>query len=307
MLPDPAFDDEDPLIVSRRLSYLPSVHALLELRSRGAPLTKDAADGIAILADPVFEANDPRMQRTVDSPEPVQVALLDRELNRGAERSGVVDFPRLSGSIREAIAIQHAAGDEHVLMLTDTDANRDVVLSGQLDEFEILHFATHGILDSEEPALSGLVLSGVDKDGTPRSRFLRSQDIAGLTLSARLIVLSGCETGLGRLVHGEGLLGLSRAFFYAGANQVVSTLWPVPDRTTAELMGHFYYAHLHDKLPVPDALRQAQLKIRENAAWRSPFYWAPIIVQWDGKVKSEESVRPTPSAERIQRHPQYRD
>jgi CHAT domain-containing protein len=280
VLPDPSFD-EDPLIVRRRLSYLPSVHALLELRSRAAPPTRDAAEGIAILADPVFEANDPRMQRPADAPEPVQVAWLDRELRRGAERSGVVEFPRLSGSISEAIAIRNAAGDQLVLTLTDTDANRDVVLSGQLDEFEILHFATHGILDAEEPALSGLVLSGVDKDGTPRSRFLRSQDIAGLTLSARLVVLSGCETGLGRLVHGEGLLGLSRAFFYAGANQVVSTLWPVPDRTTAELMGHFYYAHLHDKLSVPDALRQAQLKVRENAASSSPFYWAAFIVQGD--------------------------
>lgn len=245
------------------------------------PSTKGITGGIAILADPVFEADDPRVQQTADSSKPVQVALLDRELTRGSQRSGVVIFPRLPGSIKEAIAIREAAGDQHVLTLTDTDANRDVVLSGRLDEFEILHFATHGILDSEEPALSGLVLSGVDKDGTPRSRFLRSQDIAGLTLSARLVVLSGCETGLGRLVDGEGLLGLSRAFFYAGADQVVSTLWPVPDRTTAELMGHFYYAHLHDKLSVPDALRQAQLKIRENAGWNNPFYWAAFIVQGD--------------------------
>ena len=120
--------------------------------------------------------------------------------------------------IYEAAAIRNAAGDKQVLTLTDTDANRDVVLSGRLDGFEILHFATHGILDSEEPTLSGLVLSGVDEDGKPRSRFLRSQDIAGLTLAARLVVLSGCETGLGRLVDGEGLLGLSRAFFYAGVN-----------------------------------------------------------------------------------------
>jgi CHAT domain-containing protein len=281
VLPDPASGDEDPLIVRRKLSYLPSVHALLELRSRASPLAGGDAEGIAILADPVFEADDPRMQRADDSTMPVQVALLDRELRRGAERSGVVGFPRLPGSVREASAIRNAAGDQLVLTLTDTDANRDVVLSGQLDAFEILHFATHGILDAEEPALSGLVLSGVDRDGTPRSRFLRSQDIAGLTLGARLVVLSGCETGLGRLVHGEGLLGLSRAFFYAGADQVVSTLWPVPDRTTAELMGHFYYAHLHDELPVPDALRQAQLEIRENTRWSNPFYWAAFVVQGD--------------------------
>ena len=94
-------------------------------------------------------------------------------------------------------------------------------------------------------------------------------------------MLSGCETGLGRAVHGEGLLGLSRAFFFAGAERVVSTLWQVPDQATAELMGHFYKALLQDGTSAAEALQYAQTEIRKNAQWRSPFYWAPFVIQGD--------------------------
>jgi CHAT domain-containing protein/tetratricopeptide (TPR) repeat protein len=277
VLPDPVSDDGDPLIARWDVTYLPSIGALIELRSRPS----SDAEGIAIVADPVFQPDDPRVRRAQGSQEPMQVAFLDRDLTRGAERIGIADFPRLPRTLDEANAVQDAAGDRNVLTLHGTDANRDVVLAGALNHYKILHFATHGILDSEEPALSGLVLSGVKANGAPRSRFLRSQDIAGLNLAAQLVVLSGCETGLGRPVSGEGLVGLSRAFFYAGANQVVSTLWQVPDRATAELMRHFYSAYLQDGHSVPGALRRAQLEIRNKPEWRSPFYWAAFIVQGD--------------------------
>jgi CHAT domain-containing protein len=249
----------------------------LELRGRAVV----GGEGIAILADPVFQADDPRVRRAGNAERTDQLALLDPELQRGAQRVGISEFPRLRGSLEEANAIRAAAGDIDVLTLQGTDANRDTVLSGGLNRYEILHFATHGILDDEEPALSGLVLSGFSADGRGLNRFLRSQDSAGLDLQARLVVLCGCETGLGRLVHGEGLLGLSRAFFYAGANQVVSTLWQVPDLATAALMGHFYRALLQDNIPAPAALRQAQLALQQSSRWRHPYYWASFIVQGD--------------------------
>ena len=118
-------------------------------------------------------------------------------------------------------------------------------------------------------------------DGKRRNSLLRSQDIVGLDLEAQLVVLSGCETGLGRPVHGEGLVGLSRAFFHAGANRVVSTIWQVPDQATAELMGHFYRAMLTDGATVPEALRHAQLETRKDSRWSSPYYWAPFVLQGD--------------------------
>ena len=104
----------------------------------------------------------------------------------------------------------------------------------------MVHFATHGILDATRPERSGLVLSLVDADGRPRDGVLRLNDIFGMSLSAELVVLSGCETGLGRQVRGEGLVGLTRAFMYAGAPRVVSSLWRVDDQATAQLMTRFY-------------------------------------------------------------------
>ena len=194
----------------------------------------------------------------------------------------------------EANAIVEAAGDIEVVTLTGTAASRDYVLDGNLRDFGILHFATHGVMDLDEPALSGLVLSGFTEDGQVRNRFLRSQEIAGLNLSAGLVVLSGCDTGIGRRVHGEGLNGLSRAFFYAGASTVISSLWPVPDLATAELMRNFYDRLLNGKLSPQEALRAAQLSIRSDPRWRAPYFWAAFIIQgdWTGQSFS----MPAPAA-----------
>ena len=279
VLLDPATGFSETLIVNRNLSRLPSVRALMELRNR----TRSRGEGIAIIADPVFQGDDPRVRQQRMPSGSQQLALIDRDLYRGAERIGLSGFPRLPGTHQEALAIERAAGDMRVLPLYGTDANREIVISGSLRPFRILHFATHGVLDDEEPALSGIVLSGVTPDGRRRRGFLRTQDIVGLSLNAELVVLSGCETGLGRAVAGEGLLGLSRAFFYAGAERVVSTLWQVPDQATAELMGRFYHALLQEGTSATEALRSAQLEIRSTERWRNPYFWAPFIIQGDWK------------------------
>src|SRR5690606_15656022 len=140
---------------------------------------------------------------------------------------------------------------------------------------------THGILDAEEPSLSGLVLSGVTPDGQLRPRFLRSQDIASLALQADLVVLSGCETGLGSFVYGEGIAGLSQAFLRAGARPVASSLWRIPDQATAVLMGHFYREMYGNGLRPAPALRAAQDEMRRSRRWRDPYYWAGFVIQGD--------------------------
>jgi CHAT domain-containing protein len=145
----------------------------------------------------------------------------------------------------------------------------------------VIHFATHGFLDSEAPELSGLVLSLLDGQGHPRDGFLRLRDVYNLDLSADLVVLSGCRTALGKDVRGEGLLGLTRGFLYAGASRVMASLWPVRDRATPELMRRFYHALLHDRLPPAAALRAAQLSLRREPRWRDPYSWAPFVVQGD--------------------------
>src|SRR6476469_9892464 len=112
------------------------------------------------------------------------------------------------------------------------EANRQRVLSAELSEYRVVHFATHGMMNNEHPELSGIVLSLFDQDGRSQNGFLRLHDIYNLRLPADLVVLSACSTGLGKDVRGEGLIGLTRGFMYAGASGVVASLWKVDDQAT---------------------------------------------------------------------------
>jgi len=273
ILLDPGSDYERLLVESRDVSYLPSVRALLELDSR----QETRGEGIVVLADPVFTRDDKR----VTSERNAMMSGISESLDPLLLQSAAREFPRLAETRKEAARIVAAADGAGVTTLIGFEANRDAVTGGDLNGFDIIHFATHGKLDPGEPALSGLVLSGVSDAGEPRSMFLPSQDVAALHLRANLVVLSACDTGSGRIVHGEGLVGLSRAFFYAGARQVVSSLWRVPDQSTAELMGYFYEEMLANDQDATKALRLAKVRLRQNRRWRNPYFWAPFIVQGD--------------------------
>jgi CHAT domain-containing protein len=163
----------------------------------------------------------------------------------------------------------------------DFKASRATATGGELAHYRIVHFATHGLLDSEHPQLSGLVLSLVDEHGEPQDGFLELQDIYNLDLPVDLVVLSACKTALGKEVDGEGLVGLTRGFMYAGARSVVASLWNVVDSATAELMTRFYRA-LRDPVGPASALRQAQIEMRKQRA--DPYYWAAFQMQgeWRG-------------------------
>jgi CHAT domain-containing protein len=275
ILMSPARGFQQALVDMFDISYLPSASAMLTLAERD----NTAGKGLAIIADPVFDFDDDRLQGAESPGGDTTLASLDPELRRSATFNVQGGFSRLYFSGRESAAIQASARDIPVFAATGTEASRDMVMNGALGDYEILHFATHGVLDMEEPALSGLVLSGVTARGEPRRRFLRTQDIATLELKADLVVLSGCDTGVGKLVRGEGLQSLSRAFFFAGAEQVVSSLWSVPDAATAELMGAFYRELLRNGRSAAQALRLAQLHVMSIERWESPYYWAAFIVQ----------------------------
>jgi len=279
-LPDPSTGWSEPLIGNRTITYLPSIASAAQLMNRSAP----RSDGIAIVADPIFQLDDPRVSvnRQEDSTN-LLVAYLGNELLLGQQRSGNGGFPRLPGTQIEARAIEEVAGNVDILGLYGADANRDAVLSGRLSDYGILHFATHGIVDDVEPALSGLVLSAVTREGKAVDGFLRTQDILTLSIHAELVVLSGCDTGLGRPVYGEGLVGLNRAFFVAGADRVVSSLWQVPDTATAELMASFYRALLEYDASPSEALRIAQSEIRKQPKWSNPYFWASFVIHGNWK------------------------
>ena len=151
-------------------------------------------------------------------------------------------------------------------------AHRDRISgTSRVQPVDILHFATHGLANNRLPELSGLVLSLVDKRGNPQDGYLRLTDIYSLRLSADLVVLNACGTALGKEIAGEGLVGLTRGFMYAGASRVLASLWQVDDESTAELMKVFYRNVLSEKMSYAAALRRAQLEISSQRRWHDPL------------------------------------
>lgn len=253
-----------PLLASHEVVYLPSASVLATLRTSSRPVSLTAST--AVFADPVFSKNDPRLATSRDS----------SAFPRSRTDDGGL-YGRLRFSRREADAItERAPGAFEAL---DFSAAKSAVTSKNLHQYRILHFATHGSLNTEHPELSGLVFSLFDRNGKPIDGFLRLHEIYNLDLDADLVVLSACRTALGREVHGEGLIGLTRGFMYAGASRVVSSVWNVDDRASALLMSRFYDAMRTRKLTAAAALRDAQLSLLNDPRWANPHYWAAFGLQ----------------------------
>jgi CHAT domain-containing protein len=195
----------------------------------------------------------------------------------------LADLMRLRFSRQEADDIARLAGRNPNLKAVDFAANRDTALDGQLSDYRIVHFATHGLINNEHPDLSGIVLSLVDKQGRPQNGFLRLYDIYNLKLDADLVVLSACQTALGKQIKGEGLVGLTRGFMYAGAPRVVASYWRIDDRATADMMKRFYQSMLKDGLRPAAALRAAQVSMLQDPRWQAPHYWAAFTLQGEWK------------------------
>ena len=157
-------------------------------------------------------------------------------------------------------------------------------MSPELGQYRFVHFATHGFLNSAEPRLSGIVFSLVDSKGREVPGYLSAADTFNMKLPVDLVVLSGCQTALGRQIRGEGLVGLTRGFMYAGARAVVASLWKVDDAATAEFMHRFYSAMLRDGLAPVSALQRVQLEMSRSTLWSDPLHWAAFVLQGDWRA-----------------------
>lgn len=267
---------QQPLLQTREVVGLPSLSALVSQRAgerRTAP-----SKTVAVFADPVFDRADPRITfagatHVVHS---TQAQLTTRS---SALASGTLERLPFSGLEAEEIAGLVPEGERYVAV--GFQANRETLLGLTLDDYRLIHFATHGVIDTRYPDLSGLALSGFDATGAPTRGLLGLPDIYALDLNADLVVLSACETALGRDIRGEGLLGLTQGFLYAGAKGVVASLWPVADRATAELMRQFYDQMLREGLRPADALRRAQLSVAAEPRWSHPYYWSAFVLLGD--------------------------
>jgi CHAT domain-containing protein len=275
----PVPGDDRRLLGAHEVVSLPSVSTLAALRGQRAERAP-APLAVAVLADPVFEAQDARVKHAA-APKvaPAGPRATDGMLARSSHDLGLGPLVRLLATRREAVTIGALAPPGQALVALDFGASREVALGGALERYRVVHFATHGLLDNRNPGLSGLVLSLVDEGGGARDGFVRTGDVFGLTLNADLVVLSACQTALGQERLGEGLVGLTRAFLHAGATRVLASLWMVPDGATAELMRRFYRGLLEQGLPAATALSQAQRSMAREPRWSNPYHWAGFTLQ----------------------------
>ena len=280
-LPIPQESANDPALLLDRheIVMLPSISTLAALRLERQP-PKLTNRIVAVLADPVFDPDDDRLEsnqrhlRSVSAPQatdPVHISLASLNRNGGPMR--------LTHTAEEADAIEAASPPGAAMIAKGFDANRETAMSQQVGQYQILHLATHGFINTEYPELSGVLLSRVSRDGNEVPGFLQLHDIYNLRLSTELTVLSACDTALGKDIKGEGLISLTRGFMHAGSRSVVASLWKVDDRATAVLMGYFYTAMLQDGLSPAAALRVAKQKMRQHPSWSAPYYWAGFIIQ----------------------------
>jgi CHAT domain-containing protein len=289
-----------PLMVHHEVTSIPSASTLAVLRRELQGRTP-AEKVVAVFADPVFDKADERMtgalsrsasgghHRVAAAGGEEKIAVAEKiaasELEEPGKSSDEVPaLPRLPYTRQEAEAILALAPATGRKAALGFEANRTAAMSEDLSKYRIIHFATHSFLDSMHPELSGIALSMLDRQGRTQEGFLRSHEVFNLRLGAELVVLSGCRTGLGKEVKGEGLYGMTRGFMYAGSKRVLVSLWDVQDQATARLMTDFYRGLLGPKRPnTAAALRAAQIAIWREGRWQAPYYWAGFVLQGEPK------------------------
>lgn len=294
-----------PLLAYYEIEEPASMAMVAELKRERADVRKPTpSKTIAVIADPVFSTADERCckpsrggdvgrkapRHYLPAGKPGSTLELTGGDHKMARESGITDgrgqIARLGFTRLEADEILALVPPSEQFKATGFEANLALLTDGaKLFPYRILHFATHGLLNSEHPELSGILLSLIDEQGRQQNGFLQMHQIYNLRLPAEMVVLSACETGIGKKMRGEGLNGISRGFMYAGASRVVASLWKVNDDSTSQLMKYFYqslrlgenrdFSHWRPAA----ALRAAQLEMMRHRIWRHPYFWAAFIIQ----------------------------
>jgi CHAT domain-containing protein/TPR repeat protein len=263
------------LIDEHEITFLPSASTLAVLRRQNKSRHPSPKTVVAF-GDPVYEASDGRLQLRTS-------ASTIRAMVSTGELKNDKALTRLVASRWEAKQIVEMVKPLDGKLLLDFEASKQSALSTAIAEYRVVHFASHAVVDNDHPELSGIALTMIDEDGRPIDGFLSSYEIFRMKLPAELVVLSACRTGMGKELKGEGLLGLTRGFMYAGTQRVIVSLWDVDDKPTAELMVRFYRSMFVDKMSPAAALRSAQIDLAKDPRWHSPYYWAGFTLQGEWK------------------------
>ncbi|HEX8422923.1 MAG TPA: CHAT domain-containing tetratricopeptide repeat protein [Pyrinomonadaceae bacterium] len=277
------------LVKTNEVVYAPSASVVAAIRKQAAGGATQNTRGLLVVADPIFDAADPRAKSpqagatgTVETLA-VDSAVADITGATGTAGGSSFKLARLNGTRAEAEQIRKLALTSGLSpdVWLDLDASESKVKATDVSKYRFVHVATHGLLNTERPQFTGVVLSLVgNREG---DGFLRTDEIFNLRLGSPLVMLSACETGLGRERRGEGVIGLTRAFMYAGAPTVGVSLWSVSDASTAELMSDFYKRLLAKGSPSTPAaaMRAAQLSMIAGKKYSAPFHWSPFILVGD--------------------------
>ena len=280
------------LLKTNEIVYAPSASVISAIRQQGG---KPQGKAVLLIADPVFNSNDARARGATVSAVVAETRGLGIEsaisdvTGQGAvataQNAKMEGLPlaRLMGTRAEAEQIStlvKTSGGQADAWL-DLHANEENLETRDISKYRVLHIATHGLLNAERPQFTGLVLTLVGNK--TQDGFLRTDEVFNLRLGSPLVMLSACETGLGKEKRGEGVMGLTRAFMYAGAPTVGVSLWSVADNSTAELMTDFYKRLLGAGTTVSatSAMREAQLAMIAGRKYSAPFYWAPFVMVGD--------------------------
>jgi CHAT domain-containing protein len=283
------FSSLNYLVKTNEVVYAPSASVVAAIKQQRTKITGRA---MLIIADPVFNSNDARAQKRTTAPANdaevrglgIQSALTDVSGTTPAPNAQMEGLPlaRLNGTRTEADQISKLAkttGGQADVWL-DLDANEDTLATRDISKYRVIHVATHGLLNAERPQFTGVVLSLVGNK--THDGFVRTDEVFNLHLGSPLVMLSACETGLGKEKRGEGVMGLTRAFMYAGAPTVGVSLWSVADKSTADLMTDFYKRLLSaEGTTSSSALRGAQLAMISGKKYSAPFFWAPFVLVGD--------------------------
>ncbi|MGA9769880.1 MAG: CHAT domain-containing tetratricopeptide repeat protein [Blastocatellia bacterium] len=275
-----------PVFTAFEVVHLQSISSLILLRQMKGE-TSGPAKAIAIWADPVYEFDDPRVQNKLVSLG--GEATFENRFEHSLQTAPPVPQSRLLATQQEARNIMHLASGNDVRLCTGFAANRERTLSENLQDYSILHFATHGLVSTNHSLLSGLLLSTVNEQGRPQNGLLQLSDIYNLRLNADLVVLSACQTGLGEELNGEGFVGLTQGFLHAGARSIVVSLWKVDDKATELVMTAFYRAMLKDGLAPAAALRQSKIEIYNQTHHSSPYFWGSFVIQGEYRLPPRRS------------------
>ncbi len=253
-----------PVLDIASVSHTPSLLSPARV-PRHAVVDAGAGPRSLVVSDAVYSLSDPRVS--------------GRSAPTAVQRTGGADLPRLRWSAVEAERLRDIVGPRNVRSLSGPGALKSAIADADLRAYDIIHLAVHGLFDAEQPDIASLVFSRYGERGDRVDGYLTLQDMLNLRLGSPLVVLSGCNTGLGEAVDGEGFVGMTRAMLQSGATAVVSSLWNVDDAATAELMGEFYSELLLRNRTPEAALRRAKLKVRTFPQWQDPYFWAGFTVQ----------------------------